>query len=592
MDGFWIKRRLSILAYGVVASMALGCESIPGVDSYSLMEYGSEAKCRASSSCSEDMVCIAERCASAEGKAYDVALRLTYPDAVDKPFTYYRTFAPGESLGDFALPEPITGDFSVWYEGRQVEGMATFTQHDAWDGAENAQFFFFSLQKSDFTIYPAVYDIVFTPTQTDGRVLPTMVFDSIVVDDEHSNLAFQIASDFVTPPGTSFAPNLDSNEFDWWAGMLTILYMWHGEFAGSGENSNEEIGEGCETFHPQVTLRVADTEQSANVAQVALDLSSDNFRGFNYVDIALPPQRVDSSREYRITALYQMTQSLQMEEVLGEFELSVDGVENISVTEVALRSFASSKFVGQLMPPSAMNPANAIVSVSAVDKSGRIQWKSTADAPTSSDGYFAFDYPTNLCEEEPCGMTYTVHVSYEDEHVLASESYTFDNLESLKSIVVTPKTHVGGIVYADDETPLSGVTVSFRPLKAESSRTIDVITDRDGRYEARLNHRLYDVELIPNRTLGVSIAFDKLRVESEEPMTRDFSFARSNLIFGTCYDDLHDPVSDVRADVYIRSQSGVVRKIASSSTDESGIFRLFVPELADGAQSSNANAIF
>ena len=161
-----MKRRFTLLGYGIAAALAVGCESIPGIESYSPLEYGSEAKCRTTSSCPSDTVCIAGRCASASGAPYDVALKLTYPDAVDKPFTRYLEFTPGESLGAFELPDPVVGNLSVWYEGRQVEGTATFTQHGAWNGAENAQSFVFSAQKSDFSIYPAVYDIVFTPAQS------------------------------------------------------------------------------------------------------------------------------------------------------------------------------------------------------------------------------------------------------------------------------------------------------------------------------------------------------------------------------------------------------------------------------------------
>ena len=581
-----MKRRFTLLGYGIAAALAVGCESIPGIESYSPLEYGSEAKCRTTSSCPSDTVCIAGRCASASGAPYDVALKLTYPDAVDKPFTRYLEFTPGESLGAFELPDPVVGNLSVWYEGRQVEGTATFTQHGAWNGAENAQSFVFSAQKSDFSIYPAVYDIVFTPAQSEGRVFPTMVFDSIEVDNAHSDLVFQIVHDLDSPLAPSSAPVPSSHAMTWWAGLFTVSYTWGKRASNSDENTDDK-GD-ADAFHPQIAFRITDTKQSASVAQIVLDLSPGEIKHFNSIDMSLPPQRVESTRDYRITALYQMTPTLQMEEVLGTFELSVNGVENVSVKEVVLRPFASRKFVGQLMPPSATNPANAIVSVSAVDEAGNIQWKSTAHAPTSSDGYFTFDYPANSCTSDNCNVTYTVHVSYEDEHVLASESFVFDDLEALKNIDVTPKTPVSGIVYAeDDATPLSGVTVSFTPLKAESSRTIEVVTDRDGRYNVNLNHRHYDVELIPNRTRGVSIAFDTLRVDSSNPITRDFSFERSNLIFGTCNDDVQSPVSDVRADVYIRSKSGAVRKVASSATDDKGIFRLFVPEHSDDLQISS-----
>ena len=201
-----MKRRFTLLGYGIAAALAVGCESIPGIESYSPLEYGSEAKCRTTSSCPSDTVCIAGRCASASGAPYDVALKLTYPDAVDKPFTRYLEFTPGESLGAFELPDPVVGNLSVWYEGRQVEGTATFTQHGAWNGAENAQSFVFSAQKSDFSIYPAVYDIVFTPAQSEGRVFPTMVFDSIEVDNAHSDLVFQIVHDLDSPLAPSSAP--------------------------------------------------------------------------------------------------------------------------------------------------------------------------------------------------------------------------------------------------------------------------------------------------------------------------------------------------------------------------------------------------
>ena len=105
-----MKRRFTLLGYGIAAALAVGCESIPGIESYSPLEYGSEAKCRTTSSCPSDTVCIAGRCASASGAPYDVALKLTYPDAVDKPFTRYLEFTPGESLGAFELPDPVVGN--------------------------------------------------------------------------------------------------------------------------------------------------------------------------------------------------------------------------------------------------------------------------------------------------------------------------------------------------------------------------------------------------------------------------------------------------------------------------------------------------
>ena len=112
-----MKRRFTLLGYGIAVALAVGCESIPGIESYSPLEYGSEAKCRTTSSCPSDTVCIAGRCASASGAPYDVALKLTYPDAVDKPFTRYLEFTRGESLGAKRLENIVAIAKKYGYQG-------------------------------------------------------------------------------------------------------------------------------------------------------------------------------------------------------------------------------------------------------------------------------------------------------------------------------------------------------------------------------------------------------------------------------------------------------------------------------------------
>lgn len=562
------------------AAAALGCESIPEAASHAELVYGSEAKCDDARQCSGSSLCMLGFCASDKGASYDVALKLTYPDAVGNPKTYYRSFAPGSELGVFSLPEVAQGRMTVWFEDRQIEGTAFFAQHGAWNGADEPKTFVLSSQKSEFSVYASVYDIAFSPSPADGIVYPSMVFDSVAVDADHSDLTFRITHESAPEKSPAKDPDASSGAIERWSGLLSLTYVYCDSSAKNNNPSGSELT--SDGFNPQVTLRAADMDQSANMTQITLDLAELKETGRGTIDILLPPQRRDSLRKYRLTAVYRLTQSLQMQESLGVFELGSFGAASVSAKEIALRPFESREFVGQLTAPPGANPGNAVVTVSASDKNGDLTWKSTAEAPASSDGYFVFDYPANACASDACHMTYNVHVTYEDEHALASESFAFDDMQSLKSIPVTAKTPISGVVYAEDGvTGLSGITVSFTPTNGESSRAIEAVTDSGGRYSASLNHRHYDVSVIPARSSGLPIAFDSVDVAGSEAMIRDFRFSQPTLIFGTCLDDKGLPASEVRTDIYVQSKTGTIVKIASSQTDDSGLFRLFAPGISN-----------
>ncbi len=575
-----IKRYLGYVGCLSAASAALGCESIPGAESHAELVYGSEAECDDARQCSGSSLCMLGFCASDKGASYDVALKLTYPDALGNPKTFYRAFAPGAELGVFSLPESAQGRMTVWFDDRQIEGTAIFTQHGAWNGADDPITFVLSSQKNEFSVYASVYDIVFVPSPADGIVYPSMVFDSVIVDAEHSDLTFRITHDSAPEQSSAKAPDASGGVIERWSGLLSLTYVYCDSSAKNDDSAGSDLA--SDLFHPQVMLRAADMAQSANMTQITLDLPALQETGRGTIGISLPPQRRDSLGKYRLTAVYRLTQSLQMQESLGIFEIGARGASAAAAKEIALRPFESREFVGQLTAPSGANPANAVVTVSASDKNGDLTWKSTSEAPASSDGYFVFDYPANDCATDACHMTYNVHVSYDDEHGLASESFVFDDLQSLKSIPVTAKTPISGTVYAEDGvTGLGGITVSFTPTNGESSRAIEAVTDSDGRYSASLNHRHYDVSVIPSRSSGLPIAFDSVDVAGTEAMVRDFRFAPPTLIFGTCLDDKGLPASEVRTDVYVQSKTGTIVKIASSQTDGNGLFRLFAPGISN-----------
>lgn len=574
-----------VLSLVCLVSHVAGCESLPPSTKVGALEYGADAKCADDSQCADGDSCLAGRCANAVGESYEIALKLTYPDAVDAPVTVYRDFVPGESLGTFTRPELLTGTMTIAFLGGDVAGTAVFTPHDAWNGIENAHAFSLSQGKTEYAVYPGKYDIVFYPASTETETLPVMIFDDISIENSGQELRFRVEN----PRGV-----FPQSENVWWSQMIAATFEIaktsskedekkpgdHGN--GSGESAKEDNAalEGA-AFRPQVQFRIVDADFGIISTQYSMDLS-DKECVFYLPDFLLPPQR--STRRYVFKLVYQLTPFLQLTQTIGEFISEFDspggclGVCHMNSTlNYVIDGWKSRSFKGQIMAPSAITPANGTVSITATDAEGKIQWKTSAQTPTSSDGYFVFDYPDIDCEVLGCQMSYKVDVSYDDDHALASESFVFDALEDLKAIPVKPKTAVAGTVYSHNGKPLSQVTVSFKPRNTDSSAVIETQTDVNGYYNVRLNHRLYDVAFIPVKSSGVSQEFSRLDVSDLNEIEYDFSFRRPNLVYGNIVDSEYHGIEGVRLDAYIRTEDGVVRRVASSESDADGVFRLFVP---------------
>lgn len=543
----------------------LGCENIPTASTpVAVEEFGADVRCLSDADCKRDETCLADYCVYSGGEPYPVALRMTYPDALDRPMTHYRDFVPGESLGDVAYPPTIGVGMSVTFGGMPLTGTASFSPVGAWKSLEDSQSYLISDVMTPIDIQAGTYNITFFPASGKklGVSLPTMYFDGIDIRTG-KNLIFDIMQNTV-----------DFQENGWWSGYFVLTYAWTETVqAGSAKPGDSETGE---VFVPTSTLRIADVSSPAAVS-IPLDASCDTPNCFTTVDLPLPPQRYGTTRKYVVTAIQRLSSTLRLTTRLKEFSIPLNNIQDVLgmsdlVTEFVFSPVLVEKKRGQILVPSAQSAANGLVSVSAQSADGIYSWTSIAHSAASSDGYFTFDVPVLDSD-----FVYTVNVQFDASHALASESFTFHSLDELLAIDVTPKTTLSGVVYGPTGAPLANAVLCFTPDNTDVSTTIEATTDERGFYTVALNHRAYALSIAPSKSAGIASLFTDVVITDSTPRSLDFTLRHTNLMFGRSLDDHGNARANVRAEAFTRSSSGKVTKMATAMSDENGIFRLFVP---------------
>lgn len=514
-----------------------------------------ENVCSSDADCLIAESCVAQRCIHTSSETYDIGIRLTYPNALELPVTLYKHVQPGSKLGEFPQPTPINTTVTIRQNGVPMIGTLTFTQANSWHGLEDQRAVALT-QDFRIDLNPGIYNITFFP---EDKSLPTMFFDNIQVDELNR---------FIDLDVTTSSDSLTNT--NWYARNFTITYNANAQFSNSHSpdpNDDEDFTDN------KIIVRVSDKNSPASTAEITLD--PDNPQA----DTLLPPQQLNSSRAYKIVMSQNLTPRLKLTNVLGEF------IVNLKTTQYApefsdtygVNVWDVQKQLGHLSFASDSINTNAHVTVTAhTPKDGlpSYHWNFSSSERSGDDGYFFIEYPIIDAQK----LTYTVQVTFDPDSSLASETFTFDDIQAISQIPIQNKIILSGSVYKPDGSPLPEATLTFTTRDSGRSAGCEpIITDQDGHYTVSLDRMTYDVAIEPPKSLGLPNAFFKIDKPEQTQMTRDFALPFPSLVYGTCIDNARQPLQKVHTEVFIRDNEGFTRKLDTAASDHTGTFRLFIP---------------
>lgn len=552
--------------YILSAAAITACENVPSAAHIESLKAGADVMCASQSDCASSESCTAQRCASTDGIPYPITLRLSYPDAA-MPVFLDGIFQPNTSFGVFAQPQPISTTLSISYDQTPLAGTLYLTPAESLPDMPSSPAFKLDAAMRPIPATPGVYNLTFYPSATGNTPLPTMYFDNIPFDQDHTHIALNIQK--------SLQNNIEDDNA-WWSGTFTLSYLIRrgtSDAVANGKSDDDKDPDKQE----RIGIRISDTESPAQTALIPMPETCSDAKCFTSLDIPMPPQRINTTRIYRISTTDRPTKFLKITTDHGNFKLRTDRTKNDAyaslISDITVTTYPYIPFQGQLLAPSAQSANNATVNIAAADKEKGIHWTSTASALTGSDGRFRLDIP-----QIEGNFTYSVNVSFEPGHSMASECFTFSSLDSLKQIFVTPKTRVSGkITRKGADTGIENALLRFSPRSSLAMETTETTTDADGNYSVLLNHRLYDIEIVPQTTSGLPTTFAALNVSDENAISADFEINDANVLFGTCLDVNAIPLPNVRAEAYTRSADGKTVKLATGISDDYGLLRLFIP---------------
>ncbi len=167
--------------------------------------------------------------------------------------------------------------------------------------------------------------------------------------------------------------------------------------------------------------------------------------------------------------------------------------------------------------------------------------------------------------------------------VLLEEISIIADTEDREFALPEPLSFVGTVT-SFDGSPVSGVTVQARPRTTAgsnlaTSRSRDVVTDRDGAFRTDLDKGSFDLTVKPSPESGFAWVLESTVVFAE-PQVRDWRLGPPVSIRGTITAGDGAPAAGVTVRLYvpIDAEEGGQRPVvaAQTITDESGAYRLLV----------------
>lgn len=541
----------------IAAIIVISCESIPPIASINPAQSGENLICHAKDDCAKDENCIAQRCALLSLTTFPVTLRLTYPNALEAPVIQQVLFKPGNSLGSFIQPTRKPIAIQVEYNGNLIDGTASLTPINTWQNIDATQSGpLQTTDKSNILLNPGSYHLTVFPHLTpETEDIPTMFFDNINIEPHTETLHLQITN----------TPQPDQ----WWAGTVTAFYTY----------ANQETATQVPT-----TLRIVNLSTPASSPAIKLAPPCDDHKCTLTAELPLPPQKLNTKHHYQLLASQTLTPTLTLNTQLHTFSIGSEntednnGYENILTPyqDFVIETPQTEQLRGQLLSPNAQLPANATVTISASTDSNQTYWTSAAHAPTSSDGYFTFDAP--IFNDENPSFTWNVKIHFEQASPFASQTFTFTQQQDIQTIQIREKTKISGTVTHDGNQPVPNTVISFMPVNQPTAEPIEITTNEDGYYSTSLNYEAYTAIISPPKRTGLPTTVQNIDARSDTPISTNIELLRADVLYGACLDENTQPIPSVRAELFIQHDSKTIR-LTSTETDETGIFRMFIPQI-------------
>ena len=541
--------KLARLTYLLGCLFAAGCSDIyDGIPVFALTEVGADIACASNSDCQNDEKCVAYRCAIVSKESIDIALRMSYPQAPDVPVISYHQLTPGESIGDFTMPQMQNVRIYAKYKGEWINGNLSITRADAWPGLDAEQKGQLSIvEKNSFQMQmvPGIYNITVFPADTSAE-LPTMYFENVEISSESNEIILDSAY------GT------EKNGTD-----TSDLYVRYHIFLPTQSDSAD------------ISLTIKDVASPASTAHYTLSSAQND----NLTSLRMPPQNQYDTREYQVLTAQKVTPTLTINQTLNTFKIGPvppeDGRDIVvygDVLPIDINAFASTEIRGRVMSSTTVTPAGASVTIAGT--TDNLSWTSRSHEETSNDGYFIVDMPQGLPKSD-C----EVRIVYPSDSVLASRTVKtkcpFDTDQLI--VNVSPKNVIRGSVFNESTSaPVDNARLYFSPSDSIGG-DIEITTAGNGSFEVALDDKQYNVTISAPRPDGLPPTH--IQVDGTNVGILNLSLKRGELVYGSCHDEDGDPIGDVRTEVYVR-QNGTARRLNVSESDIYGTFRLFIPMLS------------
>lgn len=522
------------------------------------MVPGSDLECINVSKCAASSQCIANRCVAVSQASIPITLRLSNPQNPHAPLLLETEFVPGQSLGTFGQPDLVDTSLRVQYQKAYIGGVADFSRQSKFSSLIGSQSL--SLSSNDnkqtnpkLALIPGVYDITVFPAQSSTQdQYPTMFFPDVEIDGREDLLTLNL--DQKVSSSESQKP--------YWLTTAT------------GVVNVEGVSD--------VDIRLQDRNSPASTARIPICVANVCNPSF---EALLPPQAYDSTRSYDVIASIKALPTLVISEKLAQFDASSSSSKsmrgNLVIPPVEIKPFSVLTIQGKIVSTINKSTSNATVVLTAMSTDGRHKWISTAHEPSDVEGYFRIDIPQYAKNND---FEYLVSLVFEASNPHATEyfSYNFSESESFE-LTAKAKYHYRGVVSgAEKKQFVEGATVVASPIgQYGNNETIETVTDVAGAFSLALDAIPYSISITPPKRMGLPAYVDSFLPERGDVFV-DATLKAADLIYGTCINSDGEGVRDVRVEVFVDMPKLLLPvRIASSVSDDEGVFRLFVPALDD-----------